>query len=134
MDIVSKGVRSRMMAAVPQRDSKPELIVRRTLHWLGYRFRLHQKELPGTPDIVLPRHSKVIFVHGCFWHRHGCRRTTTPQSNTDFWIKKFEANRKRDRRVRTSLRSMGWSVLVVWECQTLRESWLTERLLKFMDE
>lgn len=134
MDTVSKRVRSQMMASVPQKNTKPEVIVRRMLHGLGYRFRLHQKDLPGTPDIVLSRHRKVIFVHGCFWHRHGCRKTTTPSSNREFWLEKFEANRKRDMKVTSQLRSQGWTALVVWECQTIRQSWLNARLLKFMDE
>ena len=123
-----------MMAAVPQANTKPELIVRRMVHALGYRFRLHRRDLPGRPDIVLPRLKKVIFVHGCFWHRHGCRRTTTPESNMEFWQTKFADNKKRDRRVIRELRWLGWVALVVWECQTQRPTWLIGRLERFLGE
>ncbi len=132
-DIVSKGTRSRMMSAVPQADSKPELLVRRMLHTMGYRYRLHRRNLPGTPDIVFPGRRKVIFVHGCFWHRHGCRKTTTPKSNQEYWKAKFDDNRRRDRRVVAQLRQRGWEVLVVWECQTKRRNWLVQYLVRFLD-
>lgn len=132
MDVVSKKVRSRMMAAVPQKHSKPELVVRRMIHAMGYRYRLHQHDLPGSPDIVLPRLRKAIFVHGCFWHRHGCRRTTTPSSNRRFWEEKFDENRKRDRRARRKLRQDGWMVLTVWECQIPKPEQLARRLGTFL--
>lgn len=134
MDIVAPRVRSRMMAAVPQVNTKPEIIVRQTLHALGYRFRLHRKDLPGRPDIVLSRLNKVIFVHGCFWHRHSCRRTTTPKSNSEFWQTKFDENKARDRRIIRKLKKLSWTVLVVWECQTQRPTWLLNRLERFLDE
>ena len=132
-DIVSKETRSRMMSAVPQTDSKPELLVRRMLHAMGYRYRLHRRDLPGTPDLVFSRLRKVIFVHGCFWHRHGCRKTTTPKSNHEYWESKFEDNRRRDRRVVAKLRREGWGVLVVWECQAQRPNWLARRLERFLE-
>ena len=132
VDIVSPSTRSRMMAAVPQADSTPELVVRRVLHAMGYRFRLHRRDLPGSPDIALPKYRKVVFVHGCFWHQHGCRKTTTPSSNVDFWYDKFAQNKSRDRRNRRELKEMGWESLVVWECQTRKTDWLYEKLIWFL--
>jgi DNA mismatch endonuclease (patch repair protein) len=117
------------MAQVRRTDTKPEFNVRRLLHRMGLRFRLHRKELPGRPDIVLPKWRTVIFVHGCFWHRHrGCRRTTTPEANRDFWLRKFAQNKLRDRRNQKDLRAQGWRVLVVWECETSQPDRLRERL------
>lgn len=117
------------MAAVGPRDTRPELVVRRILHGLGYRFRLHRKDLPGRPDIVLPRYGTAIFVHGCFWHRHPrCRKTTTPKTNRDFWQEKFRANRRRDRRNVRDLQRQGWHVIVVWECETQHPDVLADRL------
>ncbi|WP_455957653.1 very short patch repair endonuclease [Methylorubrum aminovorans] len=110
--------RSRNMRAVRRADTKPELIVRRALHHAGYRFRLHRADLPGRPDIVLPKHRLVIFVHGCFWHRHeGCRRATTPKTRAEFWMAKFASNVARDERSMRQLRELGWRVVVVWECE-----------------
>ena len=101
------------------------------LHRLGYRFRLQRRDLPGSPDIVLPRHQTAVFVHGCFWHRHpGCRYTTTPKTRADFWARKFEQNVDRDHRKEQQLREMGWSVVVVWECELRNPSSLTERLAR----
>ena len=132
MDIVAPAIRSRMMASVPQRNSRPELIVRQIAHSLGFRFRLHRRDLPGTPDIVFPRLRMAIFVHGCFWHRHGCRKTTTPTSNARFWQQKFDENRRRDRRAIRMLRQTGWKCIVIWECQTKSVKRLQERLLRFL--
>jgi DNA mismatch endonuclease (patch repair protein) len=123
-----------MMAAVPQRDTRPELAVRRMIHSMGYRYRLNVRTMPGSPDIVLPRHRKIIFVHGCFWHRHRCRRTTTPATRRSFWLKKFEDNKARDRRNLRDLRKLGWRPLVVWECWTRRPDWLRARLTAFLEE
>lgn len=110
--------RRRLMQSVRRQNTSPELVVRRLLHRLGFRFRLHPK-LPGTPDLILPRYRVAIFVHGCFWHRHqGCRYATTPKTRTDFWLKKFAANEERDLRKTEALRSLGWNVLTIWECQT----------------
>jgi DNA mismatch endonuclease (patch repair protein) len=107
------------MSRVRQRDTSAEIAVRSALHRLGYRFRLHRRDLPGSPDIVMPRHRTVIFVHGCFWHRHaGCRRTTSPKTNTAFWLAKFAANVERDARKGAELEALGWRVIVIWECET----------------
>lgn len=113
--------RSRNMAAIRGKDTTPELAVRRMLHAMGLRFRLHRKDLPGCPDIVLPRHRTVVFVHGCFWHRHECcRYTTTPKTRQEFWLAKFESTVLRDRRNQAELKQLGWRVLVVWECELLK--------------
>jgi DNA mismatch endonuclease (patch repair protein) len=124
--------RSRVMRAIRSRDTGPELLVRRLVHGLGYRFRLYRRDLPGTPDVVLPRHGRVIHVHGCFWHAHGCRRRKAPVNNAAFWRRKFAANVARDRRNLRRLRRAGWRVLTVWECQTRDVPRLTERLRKFL--
>lgn len=117
-DVFDRSKRSAVMAAIRGRDTKPELIVRRYLHALGYRFRLHGTKLPGRPDIVLPRLKTVVFVHGCFWHRHSsCRFALMPRSNVKFWTEKLEGNVKRDARNSGRLRRLGWHVLVIWECQ-----------------
>lgn len=111
--------RSAIMRAVPRKDSKPEIVVRRVLHQLGYRFRLHRRDLPGTPDVVLPRLRIAVFVHGCFWHRHGgCRHASTPKTRAEFWQAKFERNVERDAEVTRALNALGWSVLAIWECET----------------
>jgi DNA mismatch endonuclease (patch repair protein) len=108
-----------MMAGIRGIDTRPELQVRRHLHARGLRFRLHAPRLPGRPDLVLPRHRAVVFVHGCFWHRHpGCRYAYRPKSNEEFWETKLEGNAERDRRDITQLQSMGWRVFVIWECET----------------
>ncbi len=117
-DRISSARRSWNMSRIKGKDTCPEIVVRSILHRLGYRFRLHRKDLPGKPDIVLPKHETVIFVNGCFWHRHtGCRQATTPKSNTGFWKKKFADTIKRDRKQQRLLKEAGWRVLVLWECQ-----------------
>ena len=134
-DHVDKARRSAIMRAVRSRDTGPERSVRKLLHALGYRFRLHRKDLPGKPDIVFPGRRKVIFVHGCFWHRHkGCRWTTTPKSNVAFWTEKFEANVRRDRKNARDLRRAGWGVMVIWQCQAADTEKLARRLRRFLDE
>ena len=116
-DIVDRAVRSRMMAGIGGRDTKPELILRRALHARGLRYRLHDRKLPGTPDLVFRRFGAVCFVHGCFWHRHeGCPYTTDPATRPEFWQAKFRANVERDRRCREDLLEAGWRVAIVWEC------------------
>lgn len=111
--------RSEIMRAVRQKNTGPEQIVRKVLFGLGLRFRLHRKDLPGTPDIVLPKYRTAIFVHGCFWHRHpGCRLATTPKTRQDYWLPKFEANVERDTRKLRELEARGWRSLVIWECET----------------
>ncbi len=120
------------MARVRGRDTKPEMIVRRLLHRMGYRYRLHRKDLPGRPDIVFGKRRKVIFVHGCFWHRHddpACRLARLPKSRLEFWEPKLAANAERDARHQQALRKAGWGILVVWECQ-LRHSEQLENILK----
>lgn len=125
-DIVSPQVRSRMMGRIRSRDTQPEMAVRRYLHAAGLRFRL-QAKLPGRPDLALPRHKAVIFVHGCFWHQHpGCSYAYTPATRPDFWQAKFSANRARDRRTEQQLAELGWTVFVIWECQTRDELALDE--------
>lgn len=116
-DVVSPAIRSRMMASIRARDTKPELQVRRYLHARGFRFRLVRKDLPGKPDLVLPRWQVVIFVNGCFWHGHaGCRYATVPMTRTEFWVSKITANAARDARSAGALIALGWRVIVVWEC------------------
>src|SRR5579871_5600539 len=119
-DVVDKITRSRMMAGIRGKDTKPELSLRRALHRIGLRYRLHVSRLPGRPDIVLPRYRVAIQVHGCFWHRHpGCVFTTNPSSNIRFWKTKFRESVERDKRSLAALRDLGWRVIIVWEC-TLR--------------
>lgn len=135
MDIFSQQKRSLIMAAVKGSDTKPELLVRSVLHRLGYRFRLHRKDLPGRPDIVLTKHNKVIFVHGCFWHGHkGCKRAGRPTSNADFWNEKLTRNIERDKRNISDLRKLGWRCLVVWECETRTPNRMISRLEAFLLE
>lgn len=116
-DIVDQQTRSRMMAGIRAKDTKPELALRRALHARGFRFRLHSRYVPGRPDLVLPKHRAVVFVHGCFWHRHeGCRYTTIPATRPEFWRAKFDANVARDSTVRKNLLNHRWRVATVWEC------------------
>lgn len=117
-DFLSPAERSERMSRIRGQDTKPELIVRRLLHAAGFRFRLHATDLVGRPDIVLPKYKAVVFVHGCFWHRHSqCAVASNPKSNRAFWRAKFEANVRRDKRNRARLRRLGWHVFVIWECQ-----------------
>jgi len=129
MDRLSKEHRSWNMSRIRGKDTKPELIVRSMLHRMGYRFRLHVKDLPGKPDIVLPKYRTVIFVHGCFWHRHaGCRFAYAPKSRRMFWTAKFAETVARDRRNTAQLRRAGWQVIAIWACQVLRAETLSTRL------
>ncbi|WP_259243168.1 very short patch repair endonuclease [Pseudomonas sp. BIGb0381] len=117
MDIVSKEVRSRMMAGIRSSDTSPEMKIRRLLHRCGFRYRLHKRELPGRPDLVLSRYKVCIFVNGCFWHRHpGCKYSTTPRVHEEFWRKKFNQNIARDARNKEKLLASGWRVFELWEC------------------
>lgn len=130
VDVFTKSKRSEVMSCIKGRNTKPELAVRSLLHRMGYRFRLHKADLPGKPDIVLSRYKTVIFVHGCFWHRHkNCRFAYTPKSRTEFWLKKLESNVIRDIQVKSDLELLGWQVITVWECE-LRE---LEQLLARLD-
>ena len=123
------------MARVGQKDTAPELVCRKLLHAMSYRFRLHVKTLPGKPDIVLPRHHKIVLVNGCFWHGHeGCKRATVPETHHDWWVAKIERNRERDAATLEQLSSLGWDVLVVWECETRDREALAARLAAFMED
>lgn len=118
VDFLSPKERSERMSRIVGKDTRPELALRRVLHGFGFRYRLHGAGLPGKPDLVLPRYKTVVFVHGCFWHRHAdCSIATTPKSNTSFWIEKFQKNMARDARVTKALEEAGWKVLVAWECE-----------------
>lgn len=120
---------SERMAAVRQKHTRPEMTVRRVAHRLGLRFRIHRRDLPGSPDIVFPKYRVVLFVHGCFWHRHeSCSRTTTPKSNRGYWVKKFAENVERDRRKDVALREAGWTVYTIWECETFDEGAVRAKL------
>lgn len=129
MDRVSKKQRSEIMRAVRREDTSAEMRVRKLAYRLGLRFRLHRRDLTGTPDLVFPKYGTCIFVHGCFWHRHaGCRRATTPKSNEAYWTKKFFDNVARDKRVKRKLKNQGWKVVTIWECQTMDDSKLEKAL------
>lgn len=117
------------MARIKGKNTRPEKRVRSLLHAMGYRFRLHRKDLPGTPDIVLPKYGAVVFVHGCFWHQHpGCKRASIPTSNEEFWQKKLAANKRRDARVEKELNDRGWKVIIIWECELKNPDSLCERI------
>jgi DNA mismatch endonuclease, patch repair protein len=134
MDQLTRERRSWNMSRIRDKDTVPERAVRSLLHRLGYRFRLHLSNLPGKPDIVLPKYHIVVFVHGCFWHRHAkCRFAYTPKSNVEFWANKFAQNTERDRKNARRLRKTGWKVYVVWECQTLDSKALTLKLQKLFN-
>lgn len=129
-DIVSKKKRSEMMSGIKGRDTKPEIKVRSVLHGMGYRFRLHVKDLPGKPDIVLRRLKTVVLVHGCFWHRHrGCKLAYCPKTRKSFWMEKFDSNIRRDRLVTKQLKQLGWAVIVVWECDLKKPERMQKKLL-----
>ena len=133
MDILSRERRSWNMSRIRGRDTAPEKIVRSVLRKLGYRLQLHVKDLLGRPDIVLPRRKTVVFVHGCFWHRHSrCQFAYTPKTRRTFWLRKFTGNRDRDARARRHLRKLGWKVITVWECQTCDMKTLTVRLKRLL--
>lgn len=134
-DRLDPARRSANMSRVRSTNTGPELRVRRAAHRLGLRFRLHRRDLPGTPDLVFPGRRAVMFVHGCFWHRHeGCRRSTIPQTRTEFWEQKFVANQARDERVRIALTGQGWKVYLIWECETEEERLLNDRLRQVLGQ
>lgn len=129
MDKISQEQRSANMSKIRSKDTKPEMLVRRHLHALGFRYRLHDSKLPGHPDIVLPKWHTVIFVNGCFWHRHeGCKYATKPKSNIEFWTTKFKQNVERDKKEYTALKSAGWKIIVIWECE------ITQHIISIADE
>jgi DNA mismatch endonuclease, patch repair protein len=133
-DTVTKAQRSRIMAAVKSRDTQPEMLVRRLVHGLGFRFRLHRRDLPGAPDIVLPRLRKVIHVHGCFWHMHDCGRCKIPESRRKFWLAKLTRNQGRDLRTAKALSQLGWTAMTVWECDLRNPIVVTSRLKRFLSD
>lgn len=125
--------RSRIMRRVKERDTGPEMVVRRLVYSLGYRYRLHRKDLPGKPDLVFAGRRKVIFVHGCFWHGHDCKRgARLPKTNVEYWVQKIARNKKRDKEHEMTLTNARWDVLVVWECQLRDEKRLSETLMAFL--
>lgn len=115
-DIVSKKKRSKMMSSIRSKDTRPELKIRSALHKLGYRYKLHDKQLPGKPDLVLPKHNAVILIHGCFWHLHNCHLFKWPSTKREFWKEKITGNKKRDEKNLQALKEMGWRILIIWEC------------------
>ncbi|MEM3433266.1 MAG: DNA mismatch endonuclease Vsr [Candidatus Methanomethyliaceae archaeon] len=132
IDVFSKEKRSEIMSKIRSRHTKPEMKVRKWLHKQGFRFRLYKKGLPGNPDIVLPKHKTVIFVHGCFWHRHpGCKRASMPASNIETWQRKFERNVIRDKRSQEALRELGWRTIIIWQCEVADESY-KEKILSLL--
>ena len=132
MDTRTPEQRRRIMQAVKSKNTKPEWIVRSLLHGMGYRYRLHRKDLPGRPDIALISRRKAIFVHGCFWHGHDCSKGRLPKSRLDYWKPKLERNKERDREKTAMLQSLGWAVLVIWQCETVDLEALASRLLEFV--
>ena len=123
--------RSRNMSAIKSKNTKPEIAVRKLLHSLGYRFRLHRKDLPGSPDIVLPKYKTVIFVHGCFWHRHeNCKYASTPKTRPEFWESKFGENVKRDKTNQKHLIKLGWKIIIIWECELRKIDYIKDIFLK----
>lgn len=133
MDHLNREKRSQNMAAIHSENTSPEIAVRRIVHSLGYRYRLHVPNLPGKPDLVFPSRKKILFVHGCFWHCHNrCKRAAIPKTRTAFWREKLTANADRDRRKRHELRAMGWKVLTVWQCQLRSPKQLTEQIDAFL--
>ena len=122
--------RSRNMSAIKSKNTKPEIKVRKLLHSMGYRFRLHSKDLPGSPDIVLPKYKTVIFVHGCFWHRHeNCKYASTPKTRKEFWNKKFIENKKRDSEIQEKIKILDWRSVVIWECETKNIENLRDKII-----
>ena len=126
--------RSRNMSAIKSKNTKPEIAVRKLLHSMGYRFRLHRKDLPGSPDIILPKYKTVIFVHGCFWHRHeNCKYASIPKTRKEFWESKFKANVKRDKEIQEKIKNIGWQSVVFWECEIKNEK-IKDKLLEIKND
>ena len=136
-DTLTKVERSERMSRVRGKDTKPELTVRHVVHRMGYRYRLHRRDLPGTPDLVLPSRKKAILIHGCYWHRHpdpACKLARLPKSRLDFWKPKLEGNRRRDQQNLAKLRELGWDVVVVWECEVGDQGHLEKSLRDFLED
>lgn len=137
VDTLTPDERSERMGRVRSKDTKPEIIIRHLVHGMGYRYRLHRYDLPGRPDLVFPRFRKVIFVHGCFWHRHpdqACKLARLPKSRLDFWMPKLEGNRRRDEKNQAALLSHGWKFMVIWECEIGNTQELERRIKLFLEE
>lgn len=135
MDSISSNERSRIMSLVKGKNTRPEMVVRRLVHGLGFRYRLHDTKLPGKPDLVFSRKRKIIFVHGCFWHRHkDCALARIPKSNQEFWLAKLEGNRLRDEINIRKLHEAGWDTLVIWECELRDQNKLSQRLRSFLSD
>jgi len=132
IDRVSEEKRSYIMSSVGSKDTGPELVVRKMLHRLGYRYRLHKRGLPGSPDVVFQGRKKVVFIHGCFWHGHGCKYGRLPKSKKEYWEKKIKMNRKRDKRNIQELEDLGWSALVIWQCELKEAEAVKARLVNFL--
>jgi len=133
MDRLTKERRSWLMSRVRGKNTEPEMIVRRLLHGLGYRYRLHRKDLPGKPDLAFGPRKKIVFVHGCYWHGHGCKIGRLPKSNVEFWKSKIERNRERDMEVNRKLNASGWQTITVWQCEARDLSTLEDRLVDFIE-
>lgn len=132
-DVFDPEKRSEIMSRIRGRDTNPEMIVRRIAHGLGFRFRLYRRDLPGSPDLVFPKHRAVIMVHGCFWHRHpGCKHASTPKTRESFWKNKLEDNVARDRRNEIALGELGWRVMVIWQCETKVREAVAARIESFL--
>lgn len=128
-DVYDRETRSRIMSRIRKTDTRPEIVVRRFLHRLGFRFRLYRRDLPGVPDIVLPKHSTVVLVQGCFWHQHSCKLGKAPKSNRRYWLPKLKRNRQRDARNIRELRKLGWRVIIVWECEVMDRRRMEAKIL-----
>jgi DNA mismatch endonuclease, patch repair protein len=130
VDKISSEHRSWNMSRIRNKDTTPELIVRSLLHRMGYRFRLHRKDLPGKPDIILPKYKTVIFVHGCFWHRHeDCQYSYIPKSHVKFWEEKFKSNMTRDNKIQSELKALGWKIFIIWECELSNQKSVLNRII-----
>jgi DNA mismatch endonuclease (patch repair protein) len=133
MDVFDREKRSQIMSRISGKDTKPELVVRSLLHKMGYRYRLHRSDLPGKPDITLPKHKKAILIHGCFWHAHnGCSRSKRPGTNRLFWERKLDGNILRDKTNILKLKNLGWGVLIIWTCEIKEKTILRDRLVSFL--
>lgn len=132
MDKISAERRSANMKAIRSADTSPEMIVRRLVYHMGYRYRLHRRDLPGKPDLVFAGRQKIVFIHGCFWHQHGCRGVRPPKSNYDYWLPKLERTKQRDKETNEKLADNGWDVLIIWECELRNLDTVAQRLKEFL--
>ena len=135
MDTVNSETRSRIMSRIHGKDTVPEMAIRRLIHGMGYRYRLHDRSLPGSPDLVFRSRKKVIFVNGCFWHRHhGCRLATVPKTNVEYWTEKFRLNSERDRKTHEEFELLGWKILLIWQCEIRDTEKVKRKIIKFLGE